>query len=54
MIRKLDKQASIRYVQEVQKGIMGISLNTDWFVPFSNATQDHDAALRALDFMFGW
>nr|XP_023899230.1 beta-glucosidase 12-like [Quercus suber] len=40
--------------QEVQKGIMGISLNTDWFVPFSNVTHDHDAALRALDFMFGW
>uniref|UniRef100_A0A7N2QX25 Uncharacterized protein n=1 Tax=Quercus lobata TaxID=97700 RepID=A0A7N2QX25_QUELO len=40
--------------QQVQKGIMGISLNTDWYVPFSNARHDHDAALRALDFKFGW
>ncbi|KAK4608270.1 hypothetical protein RGQ29_001897, partial [Quercus rubra] len=40
--------------QQVQKGIMGISLNTDWYVPFSNARHDHDAAIRALDFKFGW
>uniref|UniRef100_A0A7N2KL52 Uncharacterized protein n=1 Tax=Quercus lobata TaxID=97700 RepID=A0A7N2KL52_QUELO len=40
--------------QEVQKGIIGISLNTNWYVPFSNSRHDRDAALRALDFKFGW
>nr|KYP68248.1 Beta-glucosidase 6 [Cajanus cajan] len=37
-----------------QNGLIGITLNCQWFVPFSNDTLDHQAALRALDFMFGW
>ncbi|KAK4582311.1 hypothetical protein RGQ29_025475 [Quercus rubra] len=40
--------------QEAQKGLMGISLVGDWAVPYSNATQDQDAAQRAHDFRFGW
>nr|XP_023876364.1 beta-glucosidase 12-like [Quercus suber] len=39
--------------QIAQKGIIGITLVSHWFVPISNARHDHDAALRALDFMFG-
>ncbi|XP_050276671.1 beta-glucosidase 12-like isoform X2 [Quercus robur] len=40
--------------QEVQKGIIGISLNAPWFVPFSNSRADHDATQRAIDFGYGW
>ncbi|XP_057453250.1 beta-glucosidase 12-like [Lotus japonicus] len=40
--------------QASQKGIIGITLVTHWFVPFSDNKFDHDAAGRALDFMFGW
>lgn len=41
-------------VQESQQGLIGITLNSDWFVPYSDEKSDHDAAERALDFMFGW
>ncbi|KOM50771.1 hypothetical protein LR48_Vigan08g159800 [Vigna angularis] len=40
--------------QAFQKGLIGISLNCHWFIPFSNDTLDDRAAKRALDFMFGW
>ncbi|KAL2328836.1 hypothetical protein Fmac_022263 [Flemingia macrophylla] len=40
--------------QASQNGLIGITLNCHWFVPFSNDTLDHQAAQRALDFMFGW
>nr|POF25857.1 beta-glucosidase 12 [Quercus suber] len=40
--------------QEVQKGIIGISLNAPWFVPFSNSRADRDATQRAIDFGYGW
>ncbi|XP_021277975.1 beta-glucosidase 12-like [Herrania umbratica] len=40
--------------QATQKGIIGITLVSHWFVPFSNARHHKNAALRALDFMFGW
>ncbi|CAI8616317.1 unnamed protein product [Vicia faba] len=40
--------------QESQKGLLGITLNSDWFVPASKEILDRDAAQRALDFMFGW
>lgn len=42
------------YMQESQKGLIGITLNSDWFVPVSKKKSDRDAARRALDFMFGW
>ncbi|KAI4324287.1 hypothetical protein L6164_023838 [Bauhinia variegata] len=37
-----------------QKGVIGITLISYWFVPFSNNKLDKDAARRAIDFMFGW
>ncbi|WJX45635.1 Beta-glucosidase 12 [Trifolium repens] len=40
--------------QASQKGSIGITLNCQWFLPFSNDILDHQAAHRALDFMFGW
>ncbi|GMY16393.1 beta-glucosidase 12-like [Fagus crenata] len=40
--------------QVVQKGVIGITLVCHWMVPFSNEKQNHNAALRALDFMLGW
>lgn len=41
-------------IQASQKGLLGITLNSDWFVPVSKEKADRDAAQRALDFMFGW
>ena len=41
-------------MQAYQKGKIGITLVSHWFVPFSNATHHQNAAKRALDFMFGW
>ncbi|KAI3874980.1 hypothetical protein MKW98_019553 [Papaver atlanticum] len=46
-VYKLKYQAS-------QKGKIGITLVSHWMVPFSNAKSDRHAALRALDFMYGW
>ncbi|KAL5727179.1 beta-glucosidase [Ranunculus cassubicifolius] len=40
--------------QNVQKGKIGITLVTNWMVPFSQAKTDVDAAQRAIDFSFGW
>ncbi|CAN6453732.1 unnamed protein product [Victoria cruziana] len=40
--------------QVEQKGEIGITLVTHWFIPYSTSTSDHMAAQRALDFMFGW
>ncbi|XP_065865963.1 beta-glucosidase 12-like [Euphorbia lathyris] len=40
--------------QRIQKGVIGITLISSWFVPFSNTKQDKHAAKRALDFMLGW
>ncbi|KAM3358468.1 beta-glucosidase 13-like [Capsicum galapagoense] len=37
-----------------QKGKIGISLISNWFVPYSTKEEDIDAAQRGLDFMFGW
>nr|XP_023885393.1 beta-glucosidase 12-like isoform X1 [Quercus suber]XP_023885394.1 beta-glucosidase 12-like isoform X2 [Quercus suber] len=40
--------------QATQKGVIGITLISHWFVPFSNAERDQRAAQRGLDFMLGW
>ncbi|KAE8037053.1 hypothetical protein FH972_009678 [Carpinus fangiana] len=40
--------------QAAQKGVIGITLNSHWMIPFSNARHHRNAALRALDFMLGW
>ncbi|CAI0418188.1 unnamed protein product, partial [Linum tenue] len=40
--------------QATQKGIIGISMNADWIIPYSSSKGDIQAAKRALDFTFGW
>ncbi|EEC77466.1 hypothetical protein OsI_16288 [Oryza sativa Indica Group] len=40
--------------QALQKGKIGITLVSHWFVPFSRSKSNNDAAKRAIDFMFGW
>ncbi|KAG5250047.1 beta-glucosidase [Salix suchowensis] len=40
--------------QKTQKGVIGITLVSQWFVPFSDAKHDQNAAKGALDFMLGW
>ncbi|KAJ4830025.1 Beta-glucosidase 12 [Turnera subulata] len=40
--------------QATQKGLIGISLVSNWFVPFTNAKINRHATRRAIDFMFGW
>ncbi|XP_059649065.1 beta-glucosidase 12-like [Cornus florida] len=37
-----------------QKGQIGVTLNSNWFVPISQNVANRKAALRALDFMLGW
>ncbi|CAL0323878.1 unnamed protein product [Lupinus luteus] len=40
--------------QTSQKGLIGITLIADWFLPLTDTKLDQQAAQRALDFMFGW
>ncbi|CAN0902046.1 Beta-glucosidase 24 [Linum grandiflorum] len=40
--------------QAKQKGIIGITLVSSWFVPYSKSKHDLKARQRALDFMYGW
>ncbi|KAJ4724164.1 Beta-glucosidase [Melia azedarach] len=40
--------------QVSQKGKIGISLVSSWMIPYSSARHHQNAAIRALDFMFGW
>lgn len=42
------------HAQEKQKGLIGITVNTGWFVPLSDTKRDQDAAQRAMDFNYGW
>ncbi|KAL9420925.1 hypothetical protein AB3S75_038486 [Citrus x aurantiifolia] len=39
--------------QAIQKGKIGITLNSDWMVPYSNEKPNVEAAYRALDFFLG-
>ena len=41
-------------MQAVQKGKIGITLVSNWYVPFSSSNSDKAAARRAVDFMLGW
>ncbi|KAH9329987.1 hypothetical protein KI387_002095, partial [Taxus chinensis] len=40
--------------QKMQKGSIGITLVTHWFIPYSLSLNDKKAARRVLDFYFGW
>ncbi|CAL9768055.1 unnamed protein product [Musa acuminata subsp. burmannicoides] len=40
--------------QGSQKGRIGITLTTTWFIPLSDSKSDVDAAQRILDFNYGW
>ncbi|KAH9309342.1 hypothetical protein KI387_037253, partial [Taxus chinensis] len=40
--------------QKKQKGSIGITLATHWFLPHSNSLADYRASRRNLDFFFGW
>jgi hypothetical protein len=40
--------------QLLQKGEIGITLVSSWYVPFSRSSFDSDAAKRAIDFNLGW
>ncbi|XP_020111668.1 beta-glucosidase 12-like isoform X1 [Ananas comosus] len=40
--------------QGTQKGKIGITLVSHWFIPYSDSKPDQDAAQRSLDFMYGW
>ncbi|KAJ6852295.1 beta-glucosidase 12-like isoform X2 [Iris pallida] len=40
--------------QANQKGKIGITLVSNWMLPYSNSKSDMDAVDRGLDFMYGW
>ncbi|XP_022147808.1 beta-glucosidase 12-like [Momordica charantia] len=40
--------------QEHQKGVIGIALASDWYVPYSDSEADKKATSRAIDFSLGW
>ncbi|KAG8376391.1 hypothetical protein BUALT_Bualt09G0058600 [Buddleja alternifolia] len=40
--------------QAMQKGKIGISLNCNWYEPYSDSVEDTAASKRAVDFMIGW
>ncbi|CAJ2667119.1 unnamed protein product [Trifolium pratense] len=40
--------------QASQKGKIGITLVSHWVMPLNNTELDHQAAQRAIDFIYGW
>ncbi|KAL7137061.1 hypothetical protein ABFS83_10G068800 [Erythranthe nasuta] len=43
-----------RDYQEAQKGIIGVTNVSKWFLPLEDTEEDKAAASRAVDFMWGW
>lgn len=41
-------------LQASQKGIIGLAMDTSWQVPKYQTVSCKKAAVRALDFYFGW
>ncbi|KAK9157249.1 hypothetical protein Scep_003823 [Stephania cephalantha] len=46
--------ATFNLYKETQDGQIEITLNTHWYLPYSDGEQDKAATQRALDFNFGW
>ena len=42
------------YLQQSQKGVIGVTLVTHWLQPKYATVADVRASRRALDFMLGW
>lgn len=42
------------HFQSIQGGQIGITLVSMWYKPYSDSEADQAAALRAVEFMFGW
>ncbi|GAB2212813.1 hypothetical protein Droror1_Dr00020807 [Drosera rotundifolia] len=40
--------------QATQKGVIGMSTSSNWYLPYENTTADQEAVTRAYDFMAGW
>ncbi|KAI4368600.1 hypothetical protein MLD38_017143 [Melastoma candidum] len=40
--------------QASQKGTIGVTLYTNWIIPYSKSPRDKAAALRVIDFVLGW
>ncbi|GAB2287685.1 hypothetical protein Dimus_022051 [Dionaea muscipula] len=40
--------------QASQKGVIGMSISSNWYLPMKNTTADFKAVTRAYDFMTGW
>ncbi|KAL9264734.1 Beta-glucosidase 17-like protein [Drosera capensis] len=40
--------------QASQKGVIGITLASNWYVPYNKSTANQQAASRAFDFIVGW
>ncbi|XP_039117958.1 beta-glucosidase 12-like [Dioscorea cayenensis subsp. rotundata] len=40
--------------QAHQNGKIGITINSNWYVPFSKSRSSDDSVQRSLDFMYGW
>lgn len=44
----------VKYYRQNYDGKIGLTLNTNMWIPITNHPEDVEAANRAMDFMFGW
>lgn len=54
--RYVNSQHSLFYAafQKIQGGMIGISLDTQWYEPYSNSSEDIAATERARSFYVNW